>query len=106
MSSSGPLDPTKTAEGQRLKDLEAGSKQRKELLGQVGSDETLSDVTKKELETQLRGDVGTKDVSAASDIFKRAKEGLEGKFKSRQFQKQQRSVLSDRPGRKQTVLSR
>lgn len=103
---SGPPDPTQTAEAKRARDLETGSKQRRDLLSQVGADPTLSDVTKKELESQLAGEVGTKDVSAASDIFKRAKEGLDPRFRSRQFQKQRQSVLQDRPGRAQTVLSR
>jgi len=103
---SGPPDPAQTAAGRRLKDLEAGSRQRKDLLGQVGADPTLSDVTKKELELQLQGEVGTGDVSAASTIFKKAKEGLDPRFRSRQLKKQQRSVLADRPGRAQTVLSR
>jgi len=102
----GPADPTQTAEGLRLKDLEVGSKQRKDLLSQLGSDPTLSDVTKRELESQLEGEVGTKDVSAVGDVFKKAKEGLEGRFKSRQFSARRQSVLQDRPGRAQTVLSR
>ena len=98
--------------GQRFKRI--GS-----LLGEVEKDETISDITRSELTTELttlQGFSGTdfagaggtdfvNRIQSAADRLNLAREGG-GIFSGRQQQKQRKTILADRPGRAQTILTR
>lgn len=84
-----------------------------QLLVSIDADETLSDQTKKELRDRIKKSreikpvvEGIKDVQDIQKDFAAAIEGSAPKFKARQTQKAFGSILADRPGRKQTILTR
>lgn len=89
----------------------------KDLLSQINSDETISDVTRNELTAQIEEGVLNPDLSEtgnfgeaeniiedAKSTFSAAKEGEAEKFVSRQAVESRFETIQDRPGRQQTFL--
>ena len=79
-----------------------------ELRSAISGDSTISDITKRELLTELGGGkrVGIGAFNKISSTFEKAREGIDPKFKARQLQKAKKTQLSNQPGRRQTVLTR
>ena len=107
--------------GRRLRraGIEVEQRRATSLLGEIEGDETISDITRGELLGQIgqASDVlggqtsrvtlttGRKSLDEITATLGRAREGG-GIFAGRQQQKQRRSILADRPGRAQTILTR
>ena len=85
---------------------------RAEALSDINEDTTISDKTKEDLRSQLgsleEGDFreDQEELAKVSTTLEKARAGADPKFKARQLQKRQKSLLSDQPGRSQTILSR
>lgn len=87
------------------------------LLTEIEEDETISQATKEELAQSvlnIRKDAGANlssvfgTISSLKDVretFLKAQEGIEPKFKARQNTEALFEVLTDQPGRQQTLLS-
>lgn len=106
----GPDHAARAAFREGIRKRQVG--ERSSLLEAISGDETISDITKGELQKSLTAqDV---DLTKATDEqlskitkeFEKAKEGLDPKFKARQFQKQRGELLRDRPGILQTRISK
>lgn len=87
------------AEEQRLSGL---AKLRSTVEGEKG----ITDTTRKELLQGLEGDVSPQKAAEISQTLEKAKEGLEPKFAARKQQERIKTLLTERPGRRQTVLTR
>jgi hypothetical protein len=81
---------------------------------EISGDETISDVTKSELTTELGrldsgeglgGEEFKGIIDRAAGTLGEARKG-KGKFAGRQIQSKKRALLADRPGRSQTILTR
>ena len=80
---------------------------RERLGKEIRGTEGITDVTKKELigaistpEFRARGE------GAIREVLEKAKEGKDPVFRTRQIQDRQKTALSQRPGRRQTILTR
>lgn len=78
------------------------AKLRSELPGDEGVDEQ----TKKELLQALEGDVNRPQLEEINKTLEKAREGLEPKFFARKQRERARLLAAERPGRRQTVLTR
>ena len=86
-----------------------------DLLASINADETISDITKAEFRNRIsqsraRGPSELtpqfQEAASISKDFAAAIEGSAPQFRARQTQKSFRSILADRPGRGQTILTR
>jgi len=79
------------------------------LLSEIGEDEAISDLTRREL-TSGFGEKGSllsaEQEKGLRSTFSAAREGKEAKFKQRQKSQARSELLADRPGRSQTILTR
>lgn len=97
-----------------VKGIERGNVALDDLLASIEADETISDISKTEFRNRIK--TGRRSAELAKDLFATAEdvgkdfaaavEGSAPQFKARQTQKAFRSILADRPGRGQTILTR